>query len=24
MDKYIQMDFKLPSQRIFGFGERVH
>jgi hypothetical protein len=24
MDKYIQMDFTLPSQRIFGFGERVH
>ena len=24
MDKYIQMDFKLPSQRVFGFGERVH
>lgn len=22
MDKYIQMDFKLSSQRIFGFGER--
>jgi hypothetical protein len=24
MDKYIQMDFNLPSQRIFGFGERIH
>ena len=24
MDKYIQMDFQLASQRIFGFGERVH
>ena len=23
-DKYIQMDFTLPSQKIFGFGERVH
>ena len=23
LDKYIQMDFILPSQRIFGFGERV-
>ena len=23
MDKYIQMDFKLPSQRVFGLGERV-
>ena len=23
-DKFIQIDFKLPSQRIFGFGERVH
>jgi alpha-glucosidase (family GH31 glycosyl hydrolase) len=22
MDKYIQMDLKLPSQRIFGLGER--
>jgi alpha-glucosidase (family GH31 glycosyl hydrolase) len=22
MDKYIQMDFQLPSQRIFGLGER--
>ena len=22
MDKYIQMDFKLPSQRLYGFGER--
>ena len=22
MDKYLQMDFKLPSQRIFGLGER--
>lgn len=24
MDKYIQMDFKLPSKRIYGFGERNH
>ena len=24
MDKYIQMDFNLPSQRIYGFGERIH
>jgi hypothetical protein len=23
MDKFVQMDFKLPSQRIYGFGERV-
>lgn len=23
MDKYIQMDMLLPSQRIFGLGERV-
>jgi len=23
MDKYIQMDFWLPSQRLFGFGERT-
>jgi hypothetical protein len=23
MDKYIQMDFVLPSQRMFGFGERI-
>lgn len=23
-DKYIQMDFILPSKRVFGFGERVH
>jgi alpha-glucosidase (family GH31 glycosyl hydrolase) len=23
MDRYIQMDFNLPSQRVFGFGERV-
>lgn len=23
-DKFIQVDFLLPSQRIFGFGERVH
>lgn len=22
-DKFIQMDFKLPSQRMYGFGERV-
>jgi alpha-glucosidase (family GH31 glycosyl hydrolase) len=24
MDKFIQMDFNLPSQRIYGFGERIH
>lgn len=24
MDKYIQMDFTLPSQNIYGLGERVH
>lgn len=24
MDKFIQMDFNLPSQRLFGFGERIH
>lgn len=24
MDKYIQMDFELPTQRNFGFGERIH
>ena len=24
MDKFIQMDFLLPSQRLFGLGERVH
>jgi hypothetical protein len=24
MDKYIQMDFQLPTQKLFGFGERVH
>lgn len=24
MDKFMQMDLKLPSQRLFGFGERVH
>ncbi len=24
MDKFIQADFLLPSQRVFGFGERVH
>jgi len=24
MDKFIQMDFVLPSQRVYGFGERVH
>jgi thiamine pyrophosphokinase len=23
-DKFIQMDFKLPSQRVYGFGERIH
>ena len=23
LDKFIQMDFKLPSQRIYGFGERT-
>eukprot|EP00347_Sterkiella_histriomuscorum_P022543 403338093 len=23
-DKFIQVDFLLPSQRIFGFGERAH
>lgn len=23
MDKYIQMDLQLPSQRMYGFGERV-
>jgi len=23
MDKFIQMDFQLPSQRVFGFGERI-
>jgi len=23
MDKYIQMDLLLPSQKIYGFGERV-
>ena len=23
MDKFIQMDFRLPSQRVFGFGERI-
>ena len=22
MDKYIQLDFNLPSRRIFGLGER--
>ena len=22
MDKYIQMDFNLPSQKIYGLGER--
>ena len=21
-DKFIQMDFKLPSQRVYGLGER--
>jgi alpha-glucosidase (family GH31 glycosyl hydrolase) len=24
MDKFIQMDFNLPSQNIFGLGERIH
>ena len=24
MDKYIQMDMILPSQRLYGFGERIH
>jgi alpha-glucosidase (family GH31 glycosyl hydrolase) len=24
MDKYIQMDFELSSDKVFGFGERVH
>jgi hypothetical protein len=23
MDKYIQMDFQLSSQKMFGFGERM-
>jgi hypothetical protein len=23
-DKYLQMDFKLPTQHLFGFGERNH
>lgn len=23
-DKYIQMDFHLPSQRIYGLGDRIH
>lgn len=23
MDKFIQMDFNLPSQNLFGFGERI-
>jgi alpha-glucosidase (family GH31 glycosyl hydrolase) len=23
VDKFIQMDFKLPSKRIYGFGERI-
>lgn len=23
-DKYIQMDYKLPSQYIYGLGDRVH
>jgi len=22
MDKYMQVDFNLPSQRVFGLGER--
>ena len=24
MDKYIQMDLQLPTQRTYGFGERIH
>ena len=24
MDKFIQMDIQLPTQNLFGFGERVH
>jgi hypothetical protein len=24
MDKFIQMDFNLPSQNLYGFGERIH
>jgi hypothetical protein len=24
MDRFIQMDFLLPSQRLFGLGERIH
>jgi hypothetical protein len=24
MDKFIQMDFNVPSQNIYGFGERIH
>ena len=24
MDKFIQMDFLLPSQMLYGLGERVH
>ena len=23
-DKFIQMDILLPSQYVFGFGERIH
>ncbi len=23
-DKYIQMDFQLPSQNLYGLGDRVH
>ena len=24
MDKFIQMDLLLPSQKVYGLGERVH
>jgi len=24
MDKFIQLDFNVPSQNIYGFGERIH
>ena len=23
MEKYMQIDFQLPSQRVYGFGERM-